>query len=83
MTDPVALPLTLPLPSSLSRAAVDRALAELGLNGDPLLRVKTITIGWGGIRIEIHAEGPDGRAVRSVDGSRVAIDSVTIPIVEG
>ena len=69
-----------PLPAVLHRAEVNRALAELGLAGS-MDRIKSITIGWGGVQVQIHAEGPDGRSVRSIDGSELAIDTITIPVV--
>lgn len=72
--------LTYPLPAALHRGEVDRALAELGLAG-AMDRVKSVTISWGGVQVQIHAEGPDGRSVRSLDSSAPAIDTVTIPVV--
>lgn len=72
--------LTHPLPAVLHRGEVDRALTELGLAG-AMDRIKSITIGWGGVQVKIHAEGPDGRSVRSIDSSDLAIDTITIPVV--
>jgi len=85
MTDPAgpALPFTLPVPASVPRACVDRALAELGL-GSPEARdaIVQVAIGPRAVELEVIAMTSGDRLIHSVTGA-LATHRVVLAIDEG
>lgn len=84
-TSGVTLPVTLPIPSSLPRRSVDRAMTELGLGRPEALDVVvSVTIYPLAVEVELIAEGPNGRMVRTGHGDAlVGTHRVLLPIIEG
>lgn len=72
-----------PIPAAVPRSSVEAAMRLLGL--DPAVhagRLRTVTIGWAGLRVEIYAEGPNGRSLPNIADSGMALDVVTVAVVD-